>query len=178
MKRYSLYFFIFFASFGFAQEKESTEEVFKPHHSIALFLGHTHLRQGEVDGEKKWLALPNFALDYNYLFTEKWSIGLHNDMVIENFKVEDEDNQIIERSRPIASLLAAGYKPGKHFTFEAGLGGEFAKEEDLFVTRLGVEYSVELPNEWEFLANFVYDNKWGTYDSLGLSVGVAKKFGK
>ena len=178
MKSYFFYLFVFFITIGFAQEKEPSEEVFKPNHSIALLLGHTHLRQGEVDGEKKWLALPNFGLDYNYYFTEKWSIGFHNDIVIENFKVEDENDEIIERTRPIASLLMGGYKPGKHFTFEAGLGGEFAKEENLFVTRIGVEYGVELPKEWEFIANFVYDNKWGTYDSFGLSVGVAKSFGK
>lgn len=178
MKSYTLYLFILLTSLGIAQEKENSEEPFKPHHSIGLMLGHTHLREGEIDGNKKWLAVPSIGLDYNYVFSEKWSIGLHNDMVIENFKVEDEDNEIIERSRPIASILTGGYKPGKHFTFQAGLGGEFAKEENLFVTRLGVEYSVELPDEWEFLVNVVYDNKWGTYDSFCLGIGVAKKFGK
>ena len=42
-------------------------------------------------------------------------------MVIENFKIEDNNNEIIERSRPIASLLVAGIKPGKHSTFQLGL---------------------------------------------------------
>lgn len=176
MRKLLFYFLAFNASLGLAQESKSESETFKPHHSISILLGHTHLREGEVDGEKKWLALPSFGLDYNYQFSEKWSIGLHNDMVIENFKVENTENEIIERTRPIASLLMAGYKPGKHFTYQAGLGGEFAKEENLFVSRIGVEYGLELPDEWEFLVNGIYDIKWNTYDSFGLSLGVAKKF--
>lgn len=177
-RTFLFYFLVLITTLGAAQEKESENENFKPHHSISLLLGHTYLSEGNVEGEKKWLTLPSIGFDYNYVFSKKWSIGLHNDIVIENFKVEDDKNEVIERTKPFASLLTTGYKPGKHFTFQLGFGGEFAKEENLFVTRIGVEYSLELPGEWEFLTNFSYDNKWKTYDSFCLSVGIAKSFGR
>jgi hypothetical protein len=164
---------ILWSTLSFAQE-----ETLKPHHSVGLLIGHTQVRQGANEGNKKWLNLPSFALDYNYFFSEKWSAGLHNDIVIENFKVVDYDEEVIERSRPLASILTAGYKPGKHFTYQLGLGGEFAKEENLALLRIGAEYGLEISNDWEFIANLVYDLKWNAYDSFGLSVGISKSFGK
>lgn len=84
----------------------------------------------------------------------------------------------MERSEPIASVLVGGFKPGKHFTFEAGIGYEISKEENLFLTRVGAEYSLELPKEWEFVANLIYDVKWDAYDSFAFGIGVSKSFGK
>ena len=77
----------------------------------------------------------------------------------------------------MASALVVGFKAGTHFTYQFGLGGEFAKEENFFLTRTGVEYGLELPNEWEFIANFIYDIKWNAYDSFVMGIGVSKSFG-
>jgi hypothetical protein len=174
MKKGLIFFILLWSSCSFAQK----EEPFSTHHQVSFLIGHTYVSQGFIDGKREWLTLPSFALDYNFYFSEKWSIGLHNDMIVENFIVEDVDNQEIERSRPFASVATVGFKPGEHFIFQVGLGGEFAKEENFFLTRVGCEYSLELPKDWEFIANFVYDIKWNAYDSFGLSVGVLKSFGR
>jgi hypothetical protein len=163
---------------SFSQEGETQSEKFKSYHSISALLSHTMIKDGIRDGKTEWIAFPSFAFDYNFVFSPKWRIGLHNDLIFEDFIVENKDGNELERSEPFATVLVGGYKPGKHFTFEAGMGYEFAKEEDLFLTRIGTEYAVELPNEWEFIVNLVYDMKWNAYDSFAFGVGVSKSFGK
>lgn len=176
MKKHIVILVLFLINNAFAQEQEN--ETFKPHHTLGFVVGHTNVSQGVENGDRKWLTLPSFALDYNYVFSPKWSIGLHNDLIIESFKVETSDDEVLERTSPFASAIVGGYKPGKYFTFEAGLGGEFAKEESFALTRLGVEYGLEIHNGWEFIANVVYDIKWNAYDSWALGAGISKSFGK
>jgi hypothetical protein len=175
MKKYLLIIVLILINTAFAQEREN--EIFKPHHSLGFVVGHTNVSQGVENGDRKWLSLPSFALDYNYVFSPKWSIGLHNDLIIESYKVETSEDEVLERSSPFATAIVGGFKPGKHFTFQAGLGGEFAKEENFFLTRLGVEYGLEIRNGWEFIANVIYDIKWNAYDSYAVGMGISKSFG-
>ena len=179
MKKITLILICFHTVITYAQDHENNQEVFKPHHSIALILGHTNTGQGTEDGENKWLSLPSWALDYNYYFNSKWSLGLHNDMILETFKVKDHktDQESIERTRPIACVVVVSYKPGKHFSFELGAGGEFAKEENFLLSRVGVEYSMELVHTWELISNITYDLKWQAYNSMTIGVGISKAFG-
>jgi hypothetical protein len=164
---------VLISNFTFGQE----ENIFTKHHSVSLLLGHTYVSQGFVDNKREWLILPSVAFDYNFVFSEKWSVGLHSDVIFENFEVENSDI-FFERSNPIAIALTTGFKPGEHFTYQFGLGGEFAKEENFFLTRFGVEYSLEMSKNWEFVANIVYDIKWNAYDSFTFGVGVLKSFGR
>jgi hypothetical protein len=175
MKKYLLIIVLILINTAFAQEREN--EIFKPHHSLGFVVGHTNVSHGVENGDRKWLSLPSFALDYNYVFSPKWSIGLHNDLIIESYKVETSEDEVLERSSPFATAIVGGFKPGKHFTFQAGLGGEFAKEKNFFLTRLGVEYGLEIRNGWEFIANLIYDIRWNVYDTYAVGMGISKSFG-
>jgi hypothetical protein len=168
----------FLYSFLNAQENKSAIEHFLPHHGVSLLLSHTHVNQGYEDGTKKWLVLPSWALDYNYFFSPKWSAGLHNDMIIETFKVEDHstDQTVVERTRPIASVAVVSFKPSKHFSYELGAGGEFAKEGNYLLTRFGLEYTLEISHTWEFVGNVIYDIKWNGYNSFAIGLGIGKSF--
>ncbi len=162
-----------------AQVDEHGEEPFKPHHAISLLLSHTHTAQGIEDGKKKWLTLPSWALDYNYFFSKQWAVGLHNDMIVETFKIEEHEtnNEAVERTRPIATVAVVNFKPGKHFLFQMGAGGEFAKEGNYFLNRIGLEYALELQHAWELASNLTWDLKWNAYNSFSFGVGVSKAFG-
>jgi hypothetical protein len=163
------------------EEHAAHSESFSPHHNVAFMVTHTHVSKGVKDGDRQWISLPSFALDYNYVFHPKWSVGLHNDIIFEDFIIEKESangmEETIERSEPIVSVAVIGFQPGKHFIFQVGAGGEFEKEQNFFVTRLGVEYVWELPKHWELVGNLVYDIKWKGYDNWVLGIGVAKAFG-
>ncbi|MGJ5642872.1 hypothetical protein [Formosa sp. S-31] len=168
----------------YAQEDETKsvfdEETEIKHHQIGFMLGHAHISQGHSNGNKKWLALPMISLNYNYWFNERWAFGLHTDMVLEDFEVEQwngsGEDKILERKTPIAPAIMMLYKPGKHFTYMLGIGEEFTCEENLFLIRAEVEYSLELPNEFEFGTSVGYDIRVNEYDSWALQIGVSKLF--
>jgi hypothetical protein len=85
-------------------------------------------------GERGWTANPSWAIDYDYWLGDHWAIGLHNDIVVETFEVEDNNDEVIERTKPITNLASLIFKPKEHISFIIGAGGEFAKEADFFVT--------------------------------------------
>lgn len=182
MKKIYCFLMLAVITSSFSQESETMAGQFKPYHSFSALLSHTYVKDGIRDGKTDWIAFPSFAFDYNFVFSPKWRIGLHNDLIFEDFIVESTNSEgekkELERSEPIATVLVGGFKPGKHFTFEAGAGYEFSKEEHLFLSRIGTEYSLELPHEWEFIVNVVYDIKWNAYDSFAFGVGVSKSLGK
>jgi hypothetical protein len=167
------------------EKKEPTEssapdhEEFKPHSAISLVISHANVFNGtDENGKKQVLDMAAWGFDYNYHFSPKWAIGLHTDIILESFKVEGkEDGEVIERSRPIAPALVGIYKPNHHWSLMAGAGVEFAKEENFFLTRLGIEYGVEIRNRWEVFGSFAYDIKWKGYDTWVLGLGISKAFG-
>jgi hypothetical protein len=169
-----------------AQEKKGTpkrenEKKFESKSSLGIVLGHAHVFQGRDElGKKKSLVLPSIGIDYMYQLKPQWSIGLQTDIIIENFKVEKHlgSGEVIERSKPIAPAFMGMYKASEHWNFLFGAGAEFAKEDNFFLNRFGVEYAAELPNEWEVFGTLSYDLKWKAYDTWVLGIGIAKKFGK
>jgi hypothetical protein len=146
----------------------------KGSHRLTLGLGHTHVSEGKIDGRTKWLALASWSFNYDYWIANKWAIGLQNDLVLESFKVEHGDQEILERSYPLAVVPVAIYKPGKRLSLIGGVGGEFAHEKNLVLTRLGIEYGWHLPGNWEVGGTAVWDNKWNYYNSWGLGLTFSK----
>ncbi len=164
-----------------ASAQESNHEVFKPHHTLGLMISHTQVNQGvQSNGDKKWLSLPSWAINYNFKFSQKWAIGLHTDIIVEDFAVEEHldssSEGILERSYPIASAVMFSYKPGKHFSYMLGTGGEFAHTGNLFLFRIGVEYGYDISKDWELNANITNDLKVNAYNSWAIGLGVTKVF--
>jgi hypothetical protein len=174
----------FFFNNCFSQQHEKTNETFHPHHSLAVVISHAQVFDGrDINGEKKVLSLPSWGLDYTFQFKPKWGIGLHTDIITETFEVEKHlesggSGDIIERSYPIAPALMGIYKPGKHWSFLLGAGMEYAKEENFFLNRAGVEYSAEIPKGWEVFGSLSYDFKWNAYDTWLLGIGISKVLGR
>ncbi len=183
MKKITLIVFLAISIGAFAQEKEkeneheagaSSEHSMKGAHRLTLGLGHTHVSEGVKDGKKEWITLPSWSLNYDYWLSSKWAVGLQSDVILETFVIENGDGEEFERSKPISLVPVAIFKPGKHFSFLLGVGGEFAKEQNFTLTRLGIEYGWELPKNWELGAALVWDNKWNYYNSWGLAFTISK----
>lgn len=193
--------FIFFNyNYSFSQETEHSNEHLKEHeghhkkHSISAVIGHTHIKSGVKNNSgDNWMALPSFGLNYNYSFNEKWGIGLHNDIIIEEFIVEDtnaaehqlehknlknEEPEIpgIERNKPIASAIMITYKPFKHVAFLVGGGMEFSEHENFALIRLGMEFPFHIPNDWEIFGVTAFDINIDAYNSFTFGIGIAKLF--
>jgi hypothetical protein len=174
---YTLLVFLTVIFQTYAQEEMQSK--FVPHHTLGLIISHTNVSKGvDINGDRKWLSLPSWAINYNYKFSPHWAIGLHNDIVTETFEVEehlsDKNVQTIERSYPLASVLMASYKPGKHFSYLFGAGGEFSHTGHLFLWRVGVEYGYEINEKWEINANLTNDLKVYSYNSWAIGLGITK----
>tara|TARA_R110002012_G_scaffold321809_1_gene551543 strand:+ start:46909 stop:47451 length:543 start_codon:yes stop_codon:yes gene_type:complete len=169
---------LIFANCLFIQAQEADEDKPKKH-AIQFLLGHTQIQESvHENGNKTWLSVPSFELNYNFELTEKWSIGLHTDIVVEDFSVENysDENTIIKRSKPIAPAIVTSYKFCNNFSALIGFGGEFSKEENFALVRLGIEYSYEFHEIWELVSNITNDLKIDAYNSFSIGIGVARKF--
>ncbi len=158
------------------QEEEKTTR-----HRVTFGIGHTIVGQGVDDqGRNSWLSLPMWVFDYDYSLSRKWSIGIHSDVLTESFKVEGfsfgEEHTEIERTFPVAALAACSFKPVSHAVYSIGFGGEFSPSGNYFMTRLGFEYGIEIPGDWELAPAVTYDLKWNAYDSFSISFAIGKKF--
>jgi lipopolysaccharide assembly outer membrane protein LptD (OstA) len=98
--------------------------------------------------------------------------------VTETFKVEEHLNnnnvQTIERSFPLSSVLMTSYRPGKHFSYLIGVGGEFSHTGNLFLWRVGVEYGYEINEKWEINGNLTNDLKINSYNSWAIGLGITR----
>jgi hypothetical protein len=141
---------------------------------LTLGLGHTHVSEGKIDGKTEWLALPSWTLNYDYWISDKLAIGLQNDIILESFFIEHGNEELLERSYPLASVPVVLFKPSKRLILIAGIGAEFTKESTLTMTRLGVEYGFHIPNNWEIGVGLVWDNKWNYYNSWGIAFTFSK----
>ena len=76
----------------------------------------------------------NGLFDYSYWLNNHSSLGLYNDLIIENFEVKEEGHEVIKRSTPLSGVDTAIFKPGKQVSYLAGLGSEFASEGNYLLT--------------------------------------------
>ena len=135
-----------------------------PHrHMISVQIGHTHLSDGARNGQTQWI------------------IGLHTDMIIENFEINSGrssggDLNTIERSRPISVVGVGVYEPIHRLGIIAGGGFEYAPEETFGLVRIGVEPSIEINHRWAIIFSVLYDIKIDAYNSFSLGFGVARLF--
>ncbi|WP_407431040.1 hypothetical protein [Arcticibacter sp.] len=150
-------------------------------YKITLALGHAHIHEGVQAGEEKWLMMPSWAFNADYVINKHWALGLHNDLILEDFTVEEHlhqvDHKMLERSRPFATKVVGTYKPGNHLGLMVGVGDEITKEENLFLSTVGVDYGIHLHGGWEVVGELTYDVKWKSYDTWVLGFGVSKFIG-
>jgi len=159
----------------FAQEIEENELEY--HHEIGIITGDAHISTDEVNNNRRNL-LPSWGLFYNYKFNEKWGIGLHADIILEEFEVERGDNseEFIERKYPVAPAIMGLFKPTEHSTFMLGMGLEFSPEETLTLIRVEYEWSTPMGEKWEFIVPLSVDFRFDAYDVWNLGFGVVRLF--
>ncbi|MCU0635864.1 MAG: hypothetical protein MUE41_13400 [Gemmatimonadaceae bacterium] len=143
---------------------------------LTLALGHMSLSQGVIDGDRRWLSVPSWALNVDRWIGERWAIALQGDLVIESYRVEHGDRELLERAYPVSLVPALLWKParGTRWTLVGGVGAEYASGHTLALTRLGIEYGVHLGDRHEVGILGVWDNKWNYYNSIAIGFTVAR----
>ena len=160
-----------------AQSEGEIEEEGK--HSIGLVISHAHSFQG-IDGMggRQVIVLPMWGLDYNYRLNAQWALGLHVDVIVESFAVErvGSEDEILERTYPVAPALMGFYKWNAHWQVGFGGGFEWSEEESLALNRVALEYGLPIREKLELVGVLQYDWRWDAYDTWSLGIGVLRSF--
>jgi len=164
-------FLISLASSGFAQEEESQSH--QPQIRAAIVMANSHV-PNSTSGGRKVTILPTWGFDLDYFFHRRWSVALQGDVKIQSFEVESE-GVILEKSYPVAFAGVIHYHALRHWSFYAGPGYEFEKSENLFLVKMGTEYSFEISENFEIALNLAYENKNNVYDTWTFGVAFNKR---
>ena len=162
-----------------ADHERLQDEVSMLRHSIAFLVSHTHITKGIRNGDTESISVPSFGINYNYRLAEKWAIGLHTDIIIEEFVVERRifEEGRLERERPVATILAGTYKITEGLGLVAGFGAEWEKSENFALIRLGTDYGFHIPGPgMEVIIGLNYDILVDSYNSVNFGIGIAKLF--
>jgi hypothetical protein len=170
---------IFPWNIAFAQEENHNHGNKHNHgfHRLTGMMGYALLDNSFSDQSNEVLIVPAIGLNYDYIFKKGWGLGLHSDILLQQFKVETHgDKEEIIRENPFALLGMLLYKPHHRWTVTGGYGIEFEKHENLQMIRIGVEYGIELPKDWELGFSLEFDIKPGAYNTLLFGIGFSKLF--
>jgi hypothetical protein len=169
-----LLFLWFLASQAIAQEEESAEnQVHRKQIRAAILMANSHV-PNSFEGDKKVFLLPTWGLDVDYFFHRRWSVAFQGDIKVQSFEVE-KDELILERSYPVAFAGVVHYHALRHWSFFAGPGYELEKSENLFLIKIGTEYSFEVAEDFEIAINLAYESKEEVYNSWTLGVAFNKR---
>lgn len=159
-----------------------TQEHTPTRHQVQLILSHTQLHTAvDTEGNRKIKSLPSWGINYNYQVAPRWKVGLHSDLIVEDFQVESynrSETEVLDRDYPLAVAAVVSRQLGKHFQAMLGAGGEFASGENFFLFRAGLEYGYHFHENWELMANVTNDFKINAYNSWAIGIGVTRFLGK
>lgn len=161
----------FLYSEAVAQQEEHTEH--RPKIRGAIMMANSHVPHA-TEGGKEVVVIPTWGFDVDYFFHSRWSVALQGDIKLQSFEV-DEGQAVLERNYPLALVGVIHYHALRHWSFYLGPGYELESHENLFLVRLGTEYSFEISEDFEIALNFIYENKDEVYDTWTLGVAFNKK---
>jgi hypothetical protein len=144
-------------------------------HKLTLVMANSFLKNNFEDRTNSVLVVPTFGFNYDFLFHPKWGVGLHSDIVLQQYKVEKHDgHETIVRENPVALCAMGLFSPIPSLTLLAGYGIELEAHEHIQLFRFGVEYGFHLPKHWELGVMLEFDRKINTYKSWVFGVGFSK----
>lgn len=144
------------------------------YHKLSLVMANS-LITNSVDRNNEILIVPTFGVNYDYWFQRKWAIGLHTDLVLQQYKVElHHDERILERENPVALCAMVSYQIIPRWAIMGGYGIELERNENINLFRFGLEYGIPLKDHWELAFTLEYDHKIKAYSSVMFGVVFSK----
>ena len=95
-----------------ANQSHEQNEVITMRHKLTLVMANSLITSHVKDESNTVLIAPTFGLNYDFMFHARWGVGLHSDIILQQFKIEkhDEHEELI-RENPIAICVMGIYKP-------------------------------------------------------------------
>ena len=151
---------------------------------IALFTGFTHVSSAFYEHETheestgKWI--PTLGIDYAYSLNKKFTVGAIIDLEFDNYliKLDNESEKELERANVLVATIIGMYKITDYLGVYIGPGieTEFSKStKNFFVLKTGVEYEIEISNNWEITPSLSFDWK-NEYSAVAYGFSIGKRF--
>lgn len=158
-------------------QKNHTDGHGRSGHRLTAVMAYSVIKNSVGDGGDKILVVPTFGLNYDFRVGTRWGLGLHSDIVLQQYKVEKHgDDEVLVRENPVALCAVGLYEPLPSFMLIAGYGVEMESHENIQLLRLGAEYGFHLPGNWELSFVLEFDWKINTYSSWVFGAGFSKLF--
>lgn len=172
----ALIFLVFAQIFASAQEENRKLE--RNRLTFVMAYGVIPEHSEEDDATSNYLfVVPAIGVNYDYLFTPKFGLGLHTDVILQKFEVEElKDDLKVERLFPVTANLIASYRPNSRWAILGGGGIELDKNISYPMFALGADYGIELNESWEVGFSFMFEHRIQAYNSFLLGVGFCKVF--
>lgn len=152
-------------------EKDTTFQRYR----ISMAIGHTFLPIDSHDG-KTVTVLPSFGFDLEYWLNHRWGIGLHNDLELQIFEVEQQEGLLLEREYPVLLTFDVLFRVVAGLTLYAGPGVELERNHNYYVTRFGLEYEIHFGDGWDVHPSIFHDLRRNAYDTYAINLGIGKRF--
>ena len=168
---YTLLLFSFSASL-MAQEHHVLAP--DPHHHrhplrIAVLMGHGGVP--EVDGGV--LFVPTWGWDVDYHLSDRWSLGWHSDIELENYLILNDIGEEVLLKTPLVSTIDVFYRINHNLILGAGPG--LTVENGIWkpIVRIGIEGEVPMNDRWEWTPTVYMDQRMDGRQVWTLALGVA-----
>ncbi len=144
-------------------------------HRFTFSLAQVYFQEGKSD-EIRNTFVPAYTFNYDYMITSRWSLGMHNDIPMQDIEKEEElhDFRLSSSERPVATKIIGAYHTHKNIGLLFGIGDEISHHENFFITSAGAEYEFHLKSSWQLGAELVYDYKVHTADTWMMGIGISK----
>ncbi len=94
-------------------------------HKITLMMAYSFIDNSFSDQTSDILIAPTFGFNYDYFFNTRWGLGMHTDIILQQFKVEKHGgHEEILRENPVGLAGMLLFKPNHRWTLMAGYGVE------------------------------------------------------
>lgn len=159
-------------------EHHDEEHDFRPH-KIALVTAYGFI-PGSIDenGEEINRVIPVLGLDYEYWFNHKFGVGLHTDLELSSYTIQDDDLDLTERHYAFVLSTVFLYEPFHGLAVYAGPGRELEKNHSFNLLRIGADYTKTFDDGWGVGVVLYHDFKEIITDCTTLGIVVSRRFGK
>ncbi|PLX11786.1 MAG: hypothetical protein C0598_07335 [Marinilabiliales bacterium] len=176
MKNFFFMLIIVFPLIGVAQDHTSLA---KEHHDefrkfkISFAFAQTYIPSYYIHEESESAQLiPTDGIEIQYNFNHKFFVKWTNEIEFLNYTLKNHEGEQKVRDNAFLSIVTFGYEFYDKFAIVAGAGYEFEKSKNLWVCRLGLEYSIPFGKNWELSPEILYDIKKDSHTAISWGFGI------
>ncbi len=180
MKKIILVLTVLIPVFVFAQDHSNSKADHKDklkRFKISLAFAQTYIPSHHLHEETESAQLiPTDGIDIQYNVTHKFFAKWTNEVEFLSYNLKNHDGEKRVRENAFLSIITFGYEFFDKLAVIAGAGYEFEKSKDLWVCRVGLDYTFSIGGNWELSPEFLYDIKEKSHTAITWGFGIGYRF--